>query len=120
MRCRLSREYTFEAAHHLPMVPPTHRCSRIHGHSYRIEVVVAGDVDPDLGWLMDFDDMDACVMPIIKKLDHRYLNDIGGLDNPTSEVLALWLWHKLFPVLPYLAELSVSETPTSKCTYRGL
>lgn len=119
MRCRLSREYRFEAAHSLPRVPPDHKCRRIHGHSYRIEVIVEGDVDPDLGWVMDFAEIDVPVKAIIDRLDHQYLNEVDGLSNPTSEVLAGWFWAELAPHLPLLVELSVSETPTSRCTYRG-
>ena len=119
MRCQLTRDYRFEAAHSLPHVPPEHKCRRIHGHSYRIEVVIEGDVDPELGWVMDFAEIDRWVTPVIKQLDHRYLNDLSGLANPTSEVLAGWIWQHLAPKLPLMVELSVSETPSSRCTYRG-
>ena len=119
MRCELSREYGFEAAHSLPRVPQTHKCHRMHGHGYRITVVVAGEVDPELGWLMDFADIDREVDPLMAELDHRVLNEIPGLDNPTSEVLAAWLWQRLAPRLPLLRELVVAETPRTRCVYRG-
>lgn len=119
MRCQLLREYHFEAAHSLPRVPETHQCRRIHGHSYRVTVTIQGEVDPDMGWLMDFADIDRHVDVLIAELDHRLLNDIPGLANPTCENLAGWLWQRLKPGLPVLVELVVSETPTSRCVVRG-
>jgi len=119
MRCQLVRDYQFEAAHRLPAVPLTHPCSRLHGHSYRITVTIVGPVDPDLGWVIDFSDVDRHVQPLIDQLDHQLLNEIPGLENPTSELLAGWLWRKLKPQLGLLEEISVSETRSSRCTYRG-
>ncbi|MEV0129711.1 6-carboxytetrahydropterin synthase QueD [Dactylosporangium sp. NPDC050688] len=112
------REFTFEAAHRLPRVPEGHKCGRLHGHSYRLEVHVQGDVDPDTGWLMDFADIKAAVAPVVAELDHRYLNELPGLENPTSENLARWTWHRLAAELP-LSAVVVRETCTSACTYRG-
>lgn len=119
MHCQLVRDYRFEAAHRLPRVPPTHKCSRIHGHSYQITVTIAGEIAPDMGWLMDFAAIDEHVQPLVKRLDHQLLNDIPGLENPTSELLAAWLWNELKPRLHLLVELAVCETPTSRCVYRG-
>jgi 6-pyruvoyl tetrahydropterin synthase/QueD family protein len=120
VRVELSKDYTFEAAHRLPMVPPEHKCHRLHGHGYRIEVVVAGEVDPRTGWLVDYADITAVVEPLIRgQLDHRNLNDVPGLENPTSEVLCAWLWERLAPRLPGLAAVTVHETCTARCTYRG-
>jgi 6-pyruvoyltetrahydropterin/6-carboxytetrahydropterin synthase len=119
MRCELRRNYDFEAAHRLPHVPEGHKCARLHGHSYRITVLVAGEVDPKMGWLMDFAAIDEHVKPIIARLDHRLLNDIEGLENPTSEILSKWMWDRIEPSLPELEALTVSETPDSSCTYRG-
>jgi 6-pyruvoyltetrahydropterin/6-carboxytetrahydropterin synthase len=116
---RLERDYRFEAAHSLPRVPPEHKCARVHGHSYQIVVTVAGPVDPELGWLLDFADIDEVVAPLIATLDHRLLNDIEGLENPTSEHLAVWLWQRIRPRLAGLAEVAVSETATARCVYRG-
>ena len=113
------REFTFEAAHRLPHVPDGHKCGRLHGHSYRLEVHVRGDVDPVSGMVMDFADIKAAFEPIEKQLDHYYLNDIDGLQNPTSEILARWIWTRLKPSLPLLSKLVVHETCTSKCIYRG-
>ena len=119
MRTRLERSYRFEAAHFLPKVPARHKCARMHGHSYLIEVVIEGEVDPDRGWVMDFADIDEHVMPLVKTLDHHVLNEIDGLANPTSELLAIWCWQRIAPSLPALVEVVVSETPTSRCVYRG-
>jgi 6-pyruvoyltetrahydropterin/6-carboxytetrahydropterin synthase len=91
----------------------------MHGHSYQIDVVVEGELDAELGWLLDFGDLDRVVMPLIDRLDHRVLNEIEGLGNPTSELLAVWLWDRLKPGLPLLVELIVAETPASRCVYRG-
>jgi 6-pyruvoyltetrahydropterin/6-carboxytetrahydropterin synthase len=113
------KEFSFEAAHHLPNVPEGHKCKRLHGHSFRVEVHVEGPLDPILGWVMDFADLKRVVKPIISRLDHYYLNDIPGLENPTSEVIAGWLWHAIKPELPELSIIVVNETCTSGCTYRG-
>jgi 6-pyruvoyltetrahydropterin/6-carboxytetrahydropterin synthase len=120
VRVELTRDFTFESAHRLPMVPPEHKCFRMHGHSYRIEVGVAGDVDPRLGWLVDFGEIAARVEPLLKlELDHRVLNDVPGLENPTSENLAQWLWKRLEPLVPHLAAITGHEPCTARCTYRG-
>lgn len=119
MRCQLTREYRFEAAHSLPRVPEGHKCARLHGHSYRVTLVVEGEVGADTGWVVDFGELDGVVDPIIARLDHRTLNDIPGLENPTSELLCVWLWREIQPHLPVLREISVSETRDSRCTFRG-
>jgi 6-pyruvoyltetrahydropterin/6-carboxytetrahydropterin synthase len=119
MRVELAKTFTFEAAHHLPYVPPDHKCRRLHGHSYRVEIVVRGEVNPELGWLMDFDAIRQAFEPIRLQLDHHYLNAIPGLENPTSEVLARWIWKRLVPVLPCLYRVSIAETCTSACHYYG-
>jgi 6-pyruvoyltetrahydropterin/6-carboxytetrahydropterin synthase len=113
------KEFGFEAAHRLPNVPEGHKCARLHGHSFRVEVHVRGRLDERLGWVMDFADLKAAVKPVIDRLDHYYLNEIEGLENPTSEVLARWLWARLRPSLPGLSRIVVRETCTSGCTYQG-
>ena len=118
MRTRLERAYRFEAAHFLPKVPPGHKCARMHGHSYQIEVVIEGELD-ERGWVMDFAEIDDHVAPLVRELDHQILNEIVGLANPTSELLAAWWWQRLAPTLHGLREVVVSETPTSRCIYRG-
>lgn len=112
-------ELGFEAAHHLPNVPEGHKCARLHGHSFRVIVQVEGPVDPDTGWVMDFAEVRAACEPLREALDHRYLNEIDGLDNPTSELVARWIWTRLGPALPGLSAVTVRETCTSGCTYRG-
>jgi len=120
MRVELTKEYGFEAAHRLPKAPLDHKCQRLHGHSYRIEVTIAGEVEERAGWLLDFAGITAVVEPLLKQeLDHRTLNDVPGLENPTSEILAAWLWKRLAPLVPHLAAITVHETCTSRCTYRG-
>jgi 6-pyruvoyltetrahydropterin/6-carboxytetrahydropterin synthase len=111
--------FTLEAAHRLPNVPPGHKCARLHGHSFRVEIHVTGDLDPHTGWVMDFADVKAVFRPIYERLDHNYLNEIPGLENPTSEVLACWIWEQLKPILPQLSEIVVHETCTSGSRYKG-
>jgi 6-pyruvoyltetrahydropterin/6-carboxytetrahydropterin synthase len=113
------KEFTFEAAHLLPNVPAGHKCGRLHGHSFRIEVHVAGELDASLGWIMDYAEIKRLVKPVIARLDHYYLNDIPGLENPTSEVIARWLWQQLKPSLALLSKVVVKETCTSGCVYAG-
>lgn len=112
------KEFSFEAAHRLPNVPADHKCARLHGHSFQVRVTVAGDIDPALGWVMDFAEVKAACRDVHDALDHRYLNDIDGLENPTSEVIAVWIWQQLRHRLP-LAAVEVRETCTTGCVYRG-
>ncbi len=119
MRPRLERSYRFEAAHFLPKVPPQHKCSRMHGHSYQIQLAIEGEVDGELGWVMDFAAIDEHAMPLVRQLDHQILNEIDGLANPTSELLAIWWWQRLRAGLPQLVEVIVAETESSRCIYRG-
>ncbi len=113
------KEFTIEAAHWLPNVPEGHKCRRMHGHSFRIQVYVQGQVDEQLGWVMDFADLKAAFQTIEDQLDHRCLNDVEGLENPTSENLARWIWTRLQTSLPTLAKVVVRETCTSGCVYAG-
>ncbi len=119
MRTRLERLYRFEAAHFLPKVPTGHKCARMHGHSYQIQLTIEGEIDRELGWVMDFAAIDVHAQPLVKLLDHQILNEVEGLGNPTSELLAVWLWDHLRPTLPQLVEVGVSETESSRCVYRG-
>ena len=111
--------FSIEAAHRLPNVPEGHQCARLHGHSFRVEVHVRGPIDAQTGWVMDFADLKRAFAPIHQQLDHHYLNDVPGLDNPTSENLARWIWQQLKPDLPLLARIVVHETCTSGCSYAG-
>jgi 6-pyruvoyltetrahydropterin/6-carboxytetrahydropterin synthase len=113
------KEFTLEAAHWLPNVPIGHKCARMHGHSFRVQVYVVGAVDPKLGWVLDFAEIKAAFAPIEEQLDHHCLNDVGGLENPTSENLARWVWQQLHPSLPGLSKIVVQETCTSGCVYTG-
>ena len=113
------REFTFEAAHRLPHVPEGHKCSRLHGHSFRVEIRVRGDIDPATGMVIDFAEIKAAFAPLLDRLDHYFLNEVEGLDNPTSENLAHWIWDRLIQPLPQLAEVVVRETCTSGVAYRG-
>jgi 6-pyruvoyltetrahydropterin/6-carboxytetrahydropterin synthase len=113
------KEFTFDAAHRLPNVPPDHKCARLHGHSFRLEIHVRGEIDEPNGWVLDFSDITRAFQPLHDQLDHQYLNEIDGLTNPTSEHIALWLWRGLKPVLPGLCRVVVRETCTSGCNYRG-
>lgn len=119
MVVRLSKSFRFEAAHDLPTFPEGHKCRRLHGHSFRFDVVVEGDVDPARGYLIDYGDIKKVADPLVKRLDHYYLNEIEGLENPTSENLARWIWDRLKPSLPLLSAVVVHETCTSVCEYRG-
>lgn len=113
------KSFQIEAAHRLPNVPDGHQCSRLHGHSFRIEIHVSGPVDPHAGWVMDFADVKRAFAPLYAQLDHHYLNDVAGLENPTSENLARWIWQALKPDLPLLSRVVVHETCTSGCSYSG-
>lgn len=113
------KEFTFEAAHSLPNVPPGHKCARLHGHSFSVRISVEGPVGEHSGWVQDFGDLKAAFKPIYLQLDHYYLNEIEGLENPTSENLAVWIWERLKPTLPLLNKIEVRETCTAGCVYRG-
>jgi 6-pyruvoyltetrahydropterin/6-carboxytetrahydropterin synthase len=114
------REFTFEAAHKLPNVAPDHKCCRLHGHSFHVAVHVKGLVGEVSGWVTDFADISAAFKPLFEQLDHRYLNEIEGLSNPTSENLAKWLWERLHPTLPGLSKIVVRETCNVGCVYEGV
>lgn len=113
------KDFSFEAAHRLPNLPADHKCSRLHGHSFRVRIYVQGPMDSQLGWVVDFGDIKRAFKPIEMRLDHFYLNEIDGLENPTSENIAVWIWKELKPNLPLLSGVEVRETCTSGCIYRG-
>jgi 6-pyruvoyltetrahydropterin/6-carboxytetrahydropterin synthase len=118
-RVDIFKEFTFEAAHRLPNVEPGHKCARLHGHSFRVKVHIDGPVDQHLGWVRDFADLTESMQPLLDQLDHYYLNEVEGLENPTSERLACWIWEHLQPGLPELSQVVVQETCTTGCVYRG-
>lgn len=122
MICELSHEWEFQAAHRLVHLPPEHKCNRLHGHGYHVEVCVRGEVQtdgPQRGMVVDTDTIRRACAVLHAELDHRYLNDVPGLENPTFEALAVWIWHRLAPVLQGLSAVTVRETHTGRCTYRG-
>lgn len=119
MHVRLTKDFTFEAAQTLPLVPPEHKCGRMHGHSFKMEISVEGEVDPATGWLYDHSRISRAMDPLLELLDHSYLNDIPGLDNPTIENMCRWFWERLSPSLAGLAEIVIHETPSARCSYRG-
>lgn len=115
----LTHTFRFEAAHHLPHVPADHKCRRLHGHSFVVDVVVRGPLDPKLGWLVDYGEIKGAVAPVRERLDHYHLNEIEGLENPTSEMLAVWIWERVHAQLPILHSITVRETCNNACTYFG-
>lgn len=115
----MARSFGFEAAHHLPNVPEGHKCRRLHGHSFRVELICEGEIDPNTGWLIDFADIKRAFEPVFARLDHRYLNEIDGLENPTSENVARWIWTRVRTTLPALVQINIAETCTSRCEYFG-
>ena len=119
MNVRLTHEFRFEAAHRLPRVPDGHKCARLHGHSFLVELSVEGLVNPQTGWVMDFEEMLQAWRPVGERLDHHYLNEVEGLENPTSENLAGWIWQQLKPTLTGLARVTVFETCEVRCEYEG-
>jgi 6-pyruvoyltetrahydropterin/6-carboxytetrahydropterin synthase len=119
MKVELRKSLSFEAAHHLPNAPDGHRCRQVHGHSYVVEVVVEGEVDPVRGWFIDYGEIARVCEPIRIELDHKLLNEVPGLEAGTAEMLALHFWNRIAGRLPGLREVVVRETPTSSCTYRG-
>ena len=119
MRMRLVKQFDFEAAHFLPTFPEGHKCRRMHGHSFRVEVVVEGEIDPAEGYLVDYGVLKSAIEPVRARVDHYVLNEIEGLENPTSEMIAVWMWEQLSPTIPLLAEIIVHETCSSRCHYFG-
>jgi len=119
MATTLFKDFMFEAAHHLPNVPAGHKCGRLHGHSFLVRLEITGEVDAHTGWIMDFAELKAAFKPIYDQLDHYYLNEIAGLENPTSEVLAKWIWDQMKPKLAELSAVTIKETCTAGCIFRG-
>jgi len=115
----IRKAFTIEAAHRLLNLPASHKCARLHGHSFNVEIAVGGPMDPEKGWIMDYGDIKQAFQPIFDQLDHNYLNDVPGLQNPTSEILAMWIWERLKPELHNLTAVIVHETCTTTCEYRG-
>src|ERR1044071_7728179 len=119
VRVRLTKDFQFEAARTLPNARETHKGGRMHGHSFKVEISVEGQVDPAPGWVYDHARISEAMKPLLQQLDHSYLNEIPGLENPTIENMAAWFWEKLKPLCPGLSEIVIHETPTARCVYRG-
>ena len=115
----LYKQFSFDSAHYLPNVPEGHKCRELHGHTYHLTVFLEGDVMEDRGWVIDFTDLKKVVKPVIDMVDHKYLNDIPGLENPTTEMFSKWLWERIKPLLPELKRIELKETPTSGVIYEG-
>lgn len=113
------KEFSFDSAHFLPRVPEGHKCRNMHGHTYRLRVWIEDQLDPELGWVMDFAVLKSIVKPVIARLDHKCMNEVDGLENPTCEHIAVWLWNNLKPALPKLSKIELHETPTSGVVYAG-
>ena len=113
------KEFTFDSAHKLPNVPDGHKCKNLHGHTYKLTVYLEGEIDEKLGWVMDFNELKQVIKPLLNRMDHHYLNDLPGLENPTSEVLVRWIWNQVQPALPLLSKIELRETPTSGVVYEG-
>jgi|TARA_Y100000031_G_C8172799_1_gene362611 6-pyruvoyltetrahydropterin/6-carboxytetrahydropterin synthase len=113
------KKFSFDSAHFLPNLPDEHKCSRMHGHTFYITIYLKGRIDPKTGWIRDFFEIKQLFQPIHDDLDHRILNDINGLENPTSEHLAKWIWGKMIQALPELSKIEVAETCTTGCIYEG-
>jgi 6-pyruvoyltetrahydropterin/6-carboxytetrahydropterin synthase len=119
MRARLTKDFRFESAQTLPKAPEGHKCRQMHGHSFKVEVSIEGDIDLQTGWIYDHARITAAMKPLLEQLDHGYLNEIPGLDNPTIELMAAWFWQQLAPKCPGLCEIVIHETPSARCVYRG-
>lgn len=119
MKARLTKDFRFESAQFLPSVPADHKCGKMHGHSFKVEISVEGEVNPKTGWIYDHAVISQAMTPIVDQLDHAVLNEVPGLENPTIELMAAWLWDRLAPQLPDLAEIVIHETPSARCSYRG-
>ncbi|RYG44746.1 MAG: 6-carboxytetrahydropterin synthase QueD [Chitinophagaceae bacterium] len=113
------KQFSFDSAHFLPNVPEGHKCREVHGHTYRMIVHLKGGLDEHLGWVMDFSEMKKVISPIVDSIDHKLLNNVSGLENPTCEMIAIWLWNKIKPAIPSLVKIELHETPTSGAVYEG-
>lgn len=117
MKFELKQHFQIESARFLPHLPSSHPCSRMHGHSFKIILTLVGDLDPKIGWVIDYNEIQDKMKPFLSLIDHKVLNEVAGLENPTSELLAKWLYDKAKPVLPTLVKVSVAETPSTECSY---
>ena len=117
---QIYKEFSFDSAHFLPNVPEGHKCKNMHGHTYRLKVVIEGEPDPVFGWIMDFKQLKDAVNPVIERLDHKLINDVKGLENPTAENITIWIWKQIKPLLPLLSRIELFETSTTGVIYSGV
>jgi 6-pyruvoyltetrahydropterin/6-carboxytetrahydropterin synthase len=117
MKYELKQHFQIESARFLPKLPKTHPCSQVHGHSFKIVLTLVGDLNPEIGWVMDYHEITKIMTPLLTQLDHKLLNEVSGLENPTSELLAKWIYEKAGSQIPLLKRVSVMETPTTECSY---
>jgi 6-pyruvoyltetrahydropterin/6-carboxytetrahydropterin synthase len=113
------KQFTFDAAHFLPNVPDGHKCKEIHGHTYHLTIFIEGELDPHLGWVMDFAELKNVIEPLVKHVDHKFINNLEGFENPTCENMVLWFWNQIKPKVPQLCKIELKETPTSGAVYEG-
>ncbi len=117
MKFKLKQHFQIESARFLPHLDKTHPCSRVHGHSFKITLTLVGEADPQLGWVIDYNEIKTKMQPLLEQLDHRVLNEVPGLENPTSEILSRWIFERAVKKLPLLTSVSVSETPDTECSF---
>jgi len=113
------KQFTFDSAHFLPRIPEGHKCKETHGHTYKLTIFIEGALDNTLGWVLDFAEAKRAIMPVLELVDHKLLNNVEGLENPTCEILAIWFWNKIKPHVPLLKKIELYETPTSGVIYEG-
>ncbi len=136
----ISKDFEFEACHSLPHLPWQHKCHRLHGHSYKVRVTCAGEIDSVLGWVIDYADISKVVNTVIEAIDHTNIDqlffvpprpelnemtgkpmapDLGHKTKPsTAENLAIWFYKQLKPTLPSVVAIRIKETSTSEVIYR--
>ena len=117
MNYELKQHFQIESARFLPYLPASHPCSRTHGHSFKIILTLVGSLDQKVGWVMDYNEIGAVMKPLLNEIDHRVLNEVPGLENPTSELLAKWIYDRVVQKIPMLKDVSIAETPSTECRY---
>jgi len=115
---RITKSFTFDSSHWLPHVPEGHKCGRLHGHTYEIILGLESVLDPQMGWVQDYGEISLAFAPMLEALDHRCLNEIEGLENPTAEVMAIWIFDRLVKNLPLLKDVTVRETQNTSAVHR--
>ena len=117
MNYELKQQFRIESARFLPNLPKSHPCSKIHGHSFKIILKLVGPLDPKIGWVLDYQKISETMAPLLLRLDHQILNEVEGLENPTSELLAKWIYDQTLRIIPILKTVTIMETESTECTY---